>query len=98
LDNLGYCEITPDKAFGPCTVNIVLHQAWGYPWQEIATIASEHKVHLITMGTVGRSGVKGVLLGNTAERILDTVDCSILTVKPDDYVSPISKATWPLHP
>ena len=85
-------------SLGPCSVNIVSHLTWGYPWQEIAKIASEHKVDLITMGTVGRSGVKGVLLGNTAERILDTCDCSILTVKPDDYVSPISKATWPLHP
>jgi len=44
------------------------------------------------MGTVGRSGIKGVLLGNTAERILDRCDCSILTVKPDDFVSPISPA------
>jgi len=85
-------------SLGPCSVNIVSHLAWGYPWQEIARIASQSRTDLITMGTVGRSGVKGVLLGNTAERILDTCDCSILVVKPDDYVSPISKATWPLHP
>lgn len=86
------------ESMGPCRVNIESHLTWGYPWQEIAQLASTHKADLITMGTVGRSGVKGVLLGNTAERILDTCDCSILTVKPDDYVSPISKATWPLHP
>ena len=86
------------ESLGPSSVNIVPHLAWGYPWQEIGQIASKHNADLITMGTVGRSGVKGVLLGNTAERILDTCDCSILTVKPDDYVSPISKATWPLHP
>lgn len=85
-------------SLAPSSVNIVSHLTWGYPWQEIARIAGEHKVDVITMGTVGRSGVKGVLLGNTAERILDTCDCSILTIKPDDYVSPISKATWPLHP
>lgn len=86
------------ESLGPCSVNIESHLTWGYPWQEIGRIASKHNVDLIAMGTVGRSGVKGVLLGNTAERILDTCDCSILTVKPDDYVSPISKATWPLHP
>lgn len=77
-------------SLGPCSVNIVSHLTWGYPWQEISKIASEYKADLITMGAVGRSGVKGVLLGNTAERVLDTCDCSILTVKPDDYVSPIS--------
>jgi universal stress protein E len=86
------------NSLGRSSVNIVSHLAWGYPWQEIGRIASKHNADLITMGTVGRSGVKGVLLGNTAERILDTCDCSILIVKPDDYVSPISKATWPLHP
>lgn len=77
---------------------IVSHLTWGHPWQEISRIAMKHQADLITMGTVGRTGVKGVVLGNTAERVLDTCDCSILTVKPDDYVSPIADATWPLHP
>ena len=50
------------------------------------------------MGTVGRSGIKGVLLGNTAEKVLTTCDCSLLTVKPEGYESPISPPFWPLHP
>ena len=86
------------KNLGTTAVKIVCHLTWGYPWQEISRIAAKHNADLITMGTVGRSGVKGVLLGNTAERVLDTCDCSVLTIKPDDYVSPIAKATWPLHP
>ncbi len=77
---------------------VVSHLTWGHPWQEISRIAIKHQADLITLGTVGRSGVRGIVLGNTAERVLDTCDCSILTVKPDDYVSPIAKATWPLHP
>jgi nucleotide-binding universal stress UspA family protein len=77
---------------------IVSHLTWGHPWYEISRIAMKHQADLITLGTVGRSGVKGIVLGNTAERVLDTCDCSILTIKPDDYVSPIAKATWPLHP
>lgn len=85
-------------SLGADTSRVVSHLSWGHPWQEIARIAAKHNADLITMGTVGRSGIKGVLLGNTAERVLDTCDCSILTVKPDDYVSPISPATWPLHP
>lgn len=86
------------KSLGNTSVNIVCHLTWGYPWQEISRIAAKHNADLITMGTVGRSGVKGVLLGNTAERVLESCECSVLTIKPDDYVSPISKATWPLHP
>ena len=77
---------------------IVSHLTWGYPWQEISRIATLHHVDLITIGTVGRSGIEGVLLGNTAERVLDSCDCSILTIKPDGYTSPIRPATWPMHP
>jgi universal stress protein E len=86
------------KTLGTGVSRIVSHLTWGHPWQEISRIAMKHQADLISIGTVGRSGVKGIVLGNTAERVLDTCDCSILTVKPDDYVSPIAKATWPLHP
>lgn len=70
----------------------------GTPWKEIKQLASHLSADLITMGTVGRSGIKGMLLGNTAEKVLDTCDCSILTVKPDDFASPILPAVWTLHP
>lgn len=41
------------------------------------------KINLIIMGTVGRSGLKGLLIGNTAETLIRRVGCSILAVKPD---------------
>jgi nucleotide-binding universal stress UspA family protein len=44
---------------------------------------------LLVLGTVCRSGVPGLLIGNTAERVLDAVNCSVLTVKPRDFVSPV---------
>lgn len=44
---------------------------------------------LLVMGTVSRGGIAGFLVGNTAERLLDRVDCSILAVKPDDFVCPV---------
>jgi hypothetical protein len=52
----------------------------------------------LPLSTVSRSGIGGMLLGNTAEKVLATRDCSILTVKPDDFVSPIQPAFWKLHP
>jgi universal stress protein E len=78
--------------------NVHLHISSGTPWKEVKRLAEHVAADLIAMGTVGRSGIKGLLLGNTAEKILDTCDCSILTVKPDDFVSPIQPAFWPLHP
>jgi nucleotide-binding universal stress UspA family protein len=42
------------------------------------------------MGTVCRTGIPGLIIGNTAERVLDVVDCSVLTVKPEGFVSPVA--------
>jgi universal stress protein E len=74
------------------------HLSWGTPWKDISRTAQHLKADLIAMGTVGRSGIKGVLLGNTAEKVLGSCDCSVLTVKPDGFVSPIQPAFWQLHP
>jgi nucleotide-binding universal stress UspA family protein len=71
---------------------IRVHLSWGTPWQEICRISQHQAADLIVIGTVGRSGIQGVLLGNTAEKVLDTCAGSILTVKPDNFVSPIAKA------
>ena len=71
---------------------IQVHLSWGTPWQEIQRIARHQAADLIVIGTVGRSGIKGLLMGNTAEKVLDTCNCSILTVKPDGFVSPINPA------
>lgn len=72
---------------------IKVHLSWGTPWQEIRDVSQQKSADLIVIGTVGRSGIKGLLLGNTAEKVLDTCDCSIFTVKPDDFVSPIEPAS-----
>lgn len=77
---------------------IQMHLSWGTPWKEVCRFAQQLDADLIAMGTIGRGGIKGVLLGNTAEKVLNTCDCSILTVKPDDFVSPIDPVVWPLHP
>jgi nucleotide-binding universal stress UspA family protein len=44
---------------------------------------------LLVMGTVGRSGIAGFLIGNTAERVLAEVECPILAIKPTGFVTPV---------
>jgi len=55
----------------------------------IPELAEARQVELIVMGTVCRTGLAGFLIGNTAEKILRQVDCSVLTVKPDGFVTPV---------
>jgi nucleotide-binding universal stress UspA family protein len=43
---------------------------------------------LVVMGTVSRRGLPGLILGNTAERLLGCLDCSLLVIKPDDFRNP----------
>lgn len=62
----------------------------GHPAAVIPTFASKNKVDLIVMGTVARSWLSGMLIGSTAERILSEINCSVLAIKPDSFVSPIT--------
>ena len=55
----------------------------------ILQVAKREKIELIVMGTVGRTGLTGFLIGNTAETVLQQVDSSVLAVKPEGFVSPV---------
>ncbi|MEN8233111.1 MAG: hypothetical protein ABFR35_10600 [Thermodesulfobacteriota bacterium] len=36
------------------------------------------------------TGIPGFILGNTAEKVLHRVDYSVLMVKPEDFISPVT--------
>jgi universal stress protein E len=61
----------------------------GVAQEEIPKYISEQDIDLVVMGTVCRTGITGLFIGNTAESILSEVSCSVLTLKPDGFVSPI---------
>ncbi len=89
-------QLTPGEAAGNVTIEPRL--SWGTPWREIVRLARNLKTDLVAMGTVGRSGIQGLLLGNTAEKVLSMCETSILSVKPAGFVSPIAPPFWKLHP
>jgi nucleotide-binding universal stress UspA family protein len=66
------------------------HILQGPPDRELPKLADDLQADLMVMGTVGRSGVAGVIIGNTAETVLSQIKCSVLAVKPDGFVSPIT--------
>lgn len=59
----------------------------------IAEQAESLGADILVMGTVAKTGIRGVLIGNTAEDILNTVSCSVMTVKPEGFVSPLTFRT-----
>ena len=62
------------------TVESVVRE--GYAATAIVDEAIEQEVDLIVIGTHGLSGIKHMLLGSIAERVVQKAPCPVLTVKP----------------
>ena len=59
------------------------------PDHGIPKFVERHTIDTVVMGTVGRSGISGLLIGNTAETVLQSIDASVVTVKPSGFKSPV---------
>lgn len=70
---------------------LTIHLGKGAPVATILEAVAHLDPDLLVMGTA-TVGIAGVLLGTTAERLLPRVDCSILAIKPQGFVSPIDLA------
>jgi nucleotide-binding universal stress UspA family protein len=57
----------------------------GQPYHEITTAAKELDVDLIIITTHGHTGLKHVLLGSTAERVVRHAPCPVLTLREREH-------------
>lgn len=67
-----------------------VHLVRGLARKEIPVLAKQLNADLVVMGTVGRTGVPGFIMGNTAETILNQLECSVLAVKPPGFLTPVT--------
>lgn len=67
---------------------LTIHVGKGAPFGTIQEAVAHLDPDLLVMGTATQ-GIAGVLLGTTAERLLPRVECSILALKPEGFVSPV---------
>ncbi|MCG8650353.1 MAG: universal stress protein [Pirellulales bacterium] len=72
-----------------------LHLHQGVAERVIHQVARQIDADLLVMGTVSRAGVAGFLIGNTAEHVLAHADCSVLTIKPEGFVTPVTLTDEP---
>jgi nucleotide-binding universal stress UspA family protein len=63
---------------------------FGNPWSVICQYAKDAEIDLLVISTHGRTGLRHVLIGSTAERIVQHAPCPVLVVKsPEkDFVAP----------
>lgn len=67
-----------------------MHIREGVSSEVIEQAIGELNIDVVVMGSVGRSGIPGLLIGNSAEKLLTTINCAVLTVKPDGFKTPIT--------
>ncbi len=77
------------KDYPLATIDHQLHLPRSTPQKAIVSLVDEHDVDLIVMGTVSRTGIPGLIIGNAAETILTVVQCGVLTIKPEGFVTPV---------
>ena len=88
---LGKIEVT--SHLGQDVLNYLkpqTHLVKGWARKEIPALAKQIEADLVVMGTVARTGVPGFIMGNTAETILNQIDCSVLAIKPPGFVTPVT--------
>ncbi len=90
-------RIAAEKTFGQILdhVNVEglgthLHLRHGRPADAISRVVQEVKPGVVVMGTLARAGLRGLIIGNTAERVLGDIEASVIAVKPPGFESPIS--------
>jgi universal stress protein E len=76
-------------SFGEYLAGVQVDLRRGDAEQVIPEFVVARGIDLVVLGTVARRGIAGLLIGNTAERLLHKLPCSVLAVKPDGFVSPV---------
>ena len=83
LEALVDAEVSPEA-------RATLHVERGEPADGVGSVADSVGADVVVMGTLSRAGVRGLLIGNTAETVLGRLNCSVLTVKPEEFQTPVS--------
>ena len=51
----------------------------------VPSMAKKLRAGIVVMGGVSRSGLKRLVIGNTAEQVLDALACDVLVLKPAEF-------------
>ncbi len=62
-----------------------LHLERGDVTSELPAIARRVRAATVVMGAVSRSGLKSLVIGHTAQRLMDRVPCDVLVIKPSGF-------------
>jgi nucleotide-binding universal stress UspA family protein len=61
----------------------------GNPERLIPELVESDGVDILVIGTIARTGIPGLVIGNTAENVLEALKCSVVALKPNGFVSSV---------
>lgn len=61
------------------------HLVAGHPVDVVPRLAKKLRAGVVVMGGISRSGLKRLVIGNTAEQVLDALPCDVMVLKPADF-------------
>ena len=82
-------QLQKELAGSPVAAAAKIHLVTHPPVDAITQCIESEKIDLVVMGTVSRTGISGLITGNTAEQLLSRIRCSLLAVKPSGFSSPV---------
>lgn len=83
--------VTADPQFVLNSLSTKIHLVEGNAKVDIARTVEKLNSPMLVMGSVARTGIAGLLIGNTAESTLLQVKCTVLVMKPDGFITPVSQ-------
>lgn len=78
--------------------DVGIHVVEGTAHTHILDFLGHHDVDLLCMGSVARSGLAGMITGNTAENVFPWIACSLLVVKPASFRNALKPAAGVADP
>jgi universal stress protein E len=74
-----------------------LHVLGRHPTDAVEEVATQFDSQIVALGSVSRSGLDRLFLGNTAEALIDRLKCDILVVKPPTFPHKVARAPRGAH-
>jgi nucleotide-binding universal stress UspA family protein len=74
----------------PVPVPVEIHLSKGEPGLTVASVVDRVRPTTLVMGTIARTGLSGMIIGNTAERVLGMINTSVIAVKPEGFQTPVT--------
>ncbi|MDB1125078.1 universal stress protein [Vibrio algarum] len=78
---------------GDQSIKVRIELIQGQAKERLTEFIRHESIDVTFLGSMSRTGIAGYLMGNKAEYWLNELSATVVTLKPDEFVSPIMSVT-----